>query len=82
MRNSKRDTLGSFVAMVFLAGSFTVSCSRLLAPSDAAITKDIKAKMFSDTLLKNSSINVATHGHVVILTGRFRAFGCLQHRYS
>ena len=56
--------------MLFVAGSFTVSCSRLLPQGDAAITKDIKAKMSSDPLLKNSSINVVTHGRVVTLTGQ------------
>lgn len=56
--------------MLFVAVSFTVSCSLLPAPGDAAITKDIKAKMSSDPLLKNASINVATQGHVVTLTGQ------------
>jgi hypothetical protein len=70
MRNSKTGTLGLFLVMLFLAGGLTVSCSRLFPPSDAAITKDIKAKMFSDPLLKNASIGVATNGHVVTLTGQ------------
>jgi hypothetical protein len=52
MRKFKIGTLGLFLAALFLAGTFTVSCS-LLASSDAAITKDIKAKISSDPLLKN-----------------------------
>ncbi|PYT79224.1 MAG: hypothetical protein DMG40_17070 [Acidobacteria bacterium] len=70
MRKYKLGTLGFFLAMFFLAGGFTVSCSRLLLPSDAAITKDIKGKMSSDPLLKNASVGVSTHGHVVTLTGQ------------
>jgi len=42
----KIGTLGLFLAALFLAGTFTVSCL-LLASSDAAITKDIKAKILS-----------------------------------
>ena len=59
-----------FLPMLLAAGGFSVACSRLVAPSDDAITKDIKAKMFSDPLLKNASIDVTTHGHVVTLTGQ------------
>jgi len=56
--------------MLFVAGSFTVSCTRLVRQSDDAITKDIQAKMLSDPLLKDASIDVTTHGHVVTFTGQ------------
>lgn len=69
MRKIKIGPLGLLLA-VLLAGSFTVSCPRLAALSDDAITKDIRAKMFSDPLLKNASIDVTAHGHVVTLTGQ------------
>lgn len=69
MQKFKTGPFGLLLA-VLLAGSFTVSCSRLAAPGDDAITKDIKAKMFSDPLLKNASIDVTTHGQVVTLTGQ------------
>ena len=55
--------------VLLLAVSFTASCSRLRAPSDDAIATDIKAKMFSEPLLKNASVEVSTHGGVVTLTG-------------
>jgi BON domain len=70
MRKFKMGTLGLLLAMLFVASGVSVSCSRLVAPSDDAITKDIKAKMFSDPLLKNASVDVTTHGHVITLTGQ------------
>lgn len=69
MRRFKISTLGSFLAALLLAGGFTASCS-LVAPNNAAITKDIQAKMASDPLLKNASIEVTMHGRVVTLTGQ------------
>jgi len=55
---------------LLLAISFTASCSRLGAPSDDAITTDIKAKMFSEPALKNASVDVSSKGGVVTLTGQ------------
>ncbi len=65
MRKNKIATLA-----LLLAISFTVSCSRLGAPSDDAITTDIKAKMFSEPTLKNASVDVSSKGGVVTLTGQ------------
>ena len=65
MRKFKTGILG-----LLLAVSFATSCSRLRAPSDDAITTDIKAKMFSEPMLKNASVDVSTHGGVVTLTGQ------------
>ncbi len=55
---------------LLLAISFAASCSRLGAPSDDAITTDIKAKMFSEPALKNASVDVSSKGGVVTLTGQ------------
>ena len=65
MRKFKIGILG-----LLLVVSFAASCSRLRAPSDNAITTDIKAKMFSEPMLKNASVDVSTHGGVVTLTGQ------------
>jgi hypothetical protein len=65
MRKNRIATL----AFLLVAG-LTASCSRLGAPSDDAITTDIKAKMFSEPTLKNASVDVSTHGGVVTLTGQ------------
>lgn len=69
MHRPKVGPLG-LLAILFVAAGFSASCSRLVAQSDDAITKDIKAKMSSDPLLKNASVNVTTHGRVVTLTGQ------------
>lgn len=65
MRKNKVATLG-----LLLAISLTASCSRLGAPSDDAITTDIKARMFSEPTLKNGSIDVSSKGGVVTLAGQ------------
>jgi hypothetical protein len=50
--------------------SFAVSCNRLGKPDDAAITTDIKAKMFSDPSLKAANVEVSVHGGEVTLSGQ------------
>jgi hypothetical protein len=65
MRKNRIATLA-----LLLAISFTASCSRLGAPSDDAITTDIKARMFSEPTLKNASVDVSSKGGVVTLTGQ------------
>jgi hypothetical protein len=52
------------------AGLFSVSCNRLLKPTDDAITTDIKSKMFSDPALKPASVEVSSSGGIVTLTGQ------------
>jgi BON domain len=49
---------------------FAVSCNKLGKPDDAAITTDIKAKMFSDPSLKAANVEVSTHGGEVTLSGQ------------
>jgi len=46
------------------------SCSKLGKPTDDAINTAIQAKMYSEPLLKASSVNVATKGGIVTLTGQ------------
>jgi len=53
-----------------LALLFSNSCGRFSAPDDAAVATDIKAKMFSEPALKNSSIEVSSHDGVVTLSGQ------------
>src|SRR5712692_358037 len=50
--------------------AMSVSCSRLGAPSDDAITTDIKAKMFSEPALKTATVDVASKHGEVALTGQ------------
>src|SRR5262249_50246298 len=47
-----------------------VSCGRVGRPDDAAITTDIKAKMFSEPALKAANVDVSSHGGQVTLTGQ------------
>ena len=65
MRKSK---ISVFVLLLVL--TFSVSCSRLGAPSDDAIATDIKAKMFSEPSLKSASVDVSSKGGVVTLSGQ------------
>ncbi len=58
------------VLALLLALTFSVSCSRLGAPSDDAITTDIKAKMFSEPALKNAAVDVSSKGGVITLAGQ------------
>ena len=49
---------------------FAVSCNKLGKPDDAAITADIKAKMFCDPLPKAANVEVSAHGGEVTLSGQ------------
>lgn len=49
---------------------FAVSCNKLGKPDDAAITTDIKAKMFSDPSLKAASVDVSVHNGEATLSGQ------------
>ena len=53
--------------LLTLALFFTVACSK---PSDDSITTDIKAKMFSEPLLKASTVNVSVKSGTVTLSGQ------------
>jgi BON domain-containing protein len=46
------------------------SCGKIGKPDDAAITTDIKAKMFSEPSLKSASVDVSSRGGEVTLTGQ------------
>jgi len=54
-------------SLLSLALLFTVACNK---SSDDSITTDIKAKMFSEPLLKTSTVNVSVKGGTVTLSGQ------------
>ncbi|HET7892421.1 MAG TPA: BON domain-containing protein [Candidatus Sulfotelmatobacter sp.] len=56
-----------FVALpLFLALVFLAACNKL---DDNTITTDIKAKMFSEPLLKSAAVNVTVKNGIVTITG-------------
>jgi len=58
------------VLALVLMSAMSVSCSRIGAPSDDAITTDIKAKMFSEPALKAATVDVVSKQGEVTLTGQ------------
>ncbi len=68
-----RPGIGTSVLWVFLsllvAGAAT-SCGKIGKPDDAAITTDIKAKMFSAPALKAANVEVSSRGGEVTLSGQ------------
>ena len=64
----RRNRMHIFILLLVL--SFSISCSRIGAPSDEAITTDIKAKMFSEPALKSAAVDVSSKGGEVLLTGQ------------
>src|SRR5258708_378539 len=65
MRKNKMAVLA-----LVLTSAMSVSCSRIGAPSDDAITTDIKAKMFSEPALKGATMDVVSKHGEVSLTGQ------------
>ncbi len=57
----------SLLVIFQLATLFAIACSN--KPNDDAIATEIKAKMFSEPLLKSSSVDVAVKEGIVALTG-------------
>jgi len=57
------------LAGVLVAG-LLASCGKMGRPDDAAITTDIKAKMFSEPSLKSATVDVSSRGGEVTLTGQ------------
>jgi hypothetical protein len=58
------------VLALVLMSAMSVSCSRIGAPSDDAITTDIKAKMYSEPALKAATVDVISKQGEVTLTGQ------------
>src|SRR2546421_10697513 len=58
------------VLALVLMSAMSVSCSRIGAPGDDAITTDIKAKMFSEPALKAATVDVVSKQGEVTLTGQ------------
>jgi hypothetical protein len=59
-----------FGFLLLAAGLTTVSCNKFGKPDDAAITTNIKAKMFSEPALKAANVDVTSRGGEVTLTGQ------------
>ena len=55
------------LALTLIVFLFGIGCAK--APSDAALAESIKAQMFSDQQLKNSSLNVTVQKGVATLSG-------------
>src|ERR1043166_4368392 len=59
----------SLLLALLVAGSLA-SGGKMGKPDDAAISTDIKAKMFSEPTLKAANVEVSSHGGEVTLTGQ------------
>jgi hypothetical protein len=70
MREEEMRKNRMHILVLLLVLSFSVSCSRIGAPSDEAIATNIKAKMFSEPALKSAAIEVSSKGGEVTLTGQ------------
>ena len=55
-----------FIGLTLLSAS----CGKMGKPDDAAITTDIKAKLFSEPSLKAASVDISSRGGEVTLTGQ------------
>src|ERR1700746_2969806 len=55
--------------VLFVCAVLMDTCGKFAKPDDAAITTDIKAKMFSEPSLKSANIEVSSLGGEVTLTG-------------
>ena len=56
--------------VLFVFAALMASCGKFAGPDDAAITTDIKAKMFSEPSLKSTNVEVSSLGGEVTLTGQ------------
>jgi hypothetical protein len=56
--------------LAVLTGGLQASCGKMGKPDDAAITTDIKAKMFSEPALKAANVDVTSRSGEVTLTGQ------------
>lgn len=67
--SANANSVLSLLLALLVAGSLA-SCGKMGKPDDAAITTDIKAKMFSEPRLKAATVDVSIHGGEVTLTGQ------------
>jgi len=65
-----RSGLASFIILCAVILGGVSSCGKMGKPDDAAITTDIKAKMFSEPALKAANVDVSSRGGEVTLTGQ------------
>ena len=70
--DSSRSRTGFLLSVMLLAlfAGGASSCGRMEKPDDAAITTDIKAKMFSEPTLKAANVDVSSRGGEVTLSGQ------------
>ena len=66
MRETRLLTSGLLVVAL---ASFS-ACSRVAAPDDAAITREIQAKLYQDHTLKTRDISLIAQGGTIVLTGQ------------
>jgi hypothetical protein len=73
-RNSLVEIFGlrvpTIVMGILLLAGLQSSCGKMGKPDDAAITTDIKAKMFSEPALKATNVDVTSRSGEVTLTGQ------------
>jgi len=60
------NRLGSVISVLFLGAMLAVACNKV---NDDTITTQIRAKMYSEPLLKATSVNVSSKDGIVTLTG-------------
>jgi len=65
-----RSGLASFIILCAVILGGVSSCGKMGKPDDAAITTDIKAKMFSEPALKAANVDVSSRGGEVTLSGQ------------
>jgi hypothetical protein len=64
------DRTSHFLQVPIFALALLLAACNLGKPNDAAITTDIKAKMFSDPALKSANVDVSARNGEVTLTGQ------------
>jgi len=69
-RNDNWPRFAPFLLLTLILAISSSSCGKMGKPDDAAITTDIKAKMFSEPSLKSASVDVSSRGGEVTLTGQ------------
>jgi BON domain len=65
-----RPRIMTLCALFIALSLVSTSCGKMGKPDDAAITTDIKAKMYSEPSLKAASVDVSSRGGEVTLTGQ------------
>lgn len=56
--------------LLVVAAAFFSACSRIAAPDDGTITREIQAKLYHDQTLKTRDISIIAQGGTIVLTGQ------------